>query len=614
MRKLAVLLTLIGGVVLTAQQQQPPVFRSTTQYVSVDAVVTDRQDQPVTNLAKDDFEIRENGVQQRIADFAYVSVPVGTRTVDVDAPPGPPSDVGSNAVLPRTSRAIVVFVDNSSLSTSMQQLDSPEVLVAVKQALTTFVRTLSPDDQVAIVWQSRSDLSTDFTNDTERLVAAINSRREVIGLTPIGPPWRDRVTSLKFAVAALASSSYARRAIVFVGTRACNPTEDRTSFEGAECRDLYEKARNANVPIYALDPRVNPPRGDDTLADLAVNTGGRHFMQQSRPTWAVEQIMIDNGSFYTLGFYPEPLITDGKYHRIEVTVKRPGLRVRSRDRYLADTATPERSTPNRDMTKALSAGLDDPSIPLRVFVAPLALTTAPALRGRARTLVTLELGYPVPRAGESTVLDDELRLGILALTPDAKVKASFQQPISFTGKWKPTARGTFVINEAIDLPPGQLTLRVGITSRALRRTGTTHIEVEVPNYRKTDLQLTPIVLGVADVSQGLDAAIGLDRIRSLVPFQPTTQRTFTPTDRIRVFTWAYWGSPETSLTTEIRLDDRVVSQPSIPARTAADGKRNAPIDLMVPLTGLAPGRHIVTLTASTRPNHSARRQVAVEVR
>jgi VWFA-related protein len=604
---------LLAGFALTAQQA---VFRSTTQYVTVDAVVTDRQDRPVTDLTRDDFEIRENGVVQRIADFGFVSVPVGSRTVNVDAPPGPVIDVGANAVSQRSSRAIVIFADDSSLSASMKQLDSPEVLVALKETLTTFVRTLSPDDQAAIVWQGRSDVSTDFTNDTERLVAAINGRRAVMGLTPSGPAWRARVTSLKNVVAALASSGYARRAIVFVGTRACDPSPKMgdLGFEHLECKDLYERARQANVPIYALDPRVNPPGGDDTLAELALNTGGRHFMQQSRPLWAVEQIMIDNGSFYTLGFYPEPLVTDGKYHRIDVTVKRPGLRVRSRDRYLADTDVPARSTPNRDMTRALAAGLDDPGIPLRAFVAPLALTQAPALRGGARTLVTLELGYPVPQAGDSTVLDDELRLGILALTPDAKIKASFQRPITFTGKWKPTARGTFVINEVIDLPSGSLTVRVGITSRALRRTGTTHVEVDVPNYRRTDLQLSPIVVGVTGAAQGLDAAIGLDTLRGLVPFQPTTLRTFSPADRLRVFTWAYWGSTETSLAMEIRVDDRVVTRQSLPARTAAAGKRDVAIDLMVPLAGLAPGRHVITVTASTREKRSATRQVAIEVR
>jgi len=537
---------------------------------------------------------------------------LGTRTVNVDAPPRPMIDVGANAVSQRASRAIVIFVDNMSLSSSVRELESPEVFVAVKEALTAFVRALSPDDQVALVWQSRSDLSTDFTNDTERLVAAINSRKSIIGMTETsGPPWRARVQSLKNVVGALAASGYARRAVVFVGTHACNPGEAGLSFEGDECRDLYQKARNANVPIYALDPRVNPPHSDDTLAELAVNTGGRAFMQQSRPLWAVEQIMIDNGAFYTLGFYPEPLVTDGKYHKIDVSVKRPDLRVRSRDRYLADTATPEPSTPKRDMTKVLGEGLDDPGIPLRAFVAPL----APAPNSRTRTLVTVELTYPVPQSGESLDLKDDLRIGILALTPDAKIKASFQRPLTFTGKWKPTARGTFVINETIDLPTDDLKVRVGITSQALKRAGTTHVAVDVPDYTSTKLQLSPIVLGVDGPSgRGLDAAIGLDILRGLVPFQPTTQRTFAPGDRLRIFGLAYWAASETSLSTEISIDDRVLKRTPVQARRVMAGlRRDAVVDALIPLDGLVPGSHVITLTASTNAKHTVTRQIPFEI-
>ena len=583
-------------VAVVAVSAQQPVFRSKVQFVAIDVVVTDKQDRPVADLTKDDFEVRENGARQTITDFTFVSVPLANRVVDVDAPPLPPSDIGSNAASLRSSRAIVVFVDDTSLSAVLICELCVDVMVALKQALTRFLQTLTPDDQVAIVWQSRSDLSQDFTNDIPRLIETVNSRKAAMGPIPIDPrtpPWRPRVDSLKFAVAALAGSSYARRAIVFVGARACNPVPGLSQaglagFEDVECRDLYERARNANVPIYALDPRVNPETRDPTMAELAINTGGRHFLQQPNPLSAVEQIVLENGSFYTLGFYPEPMLRDGKYHKLDVTVKRPGLIVRSRERYLADTASPPASNPKRDMTKALGSGLDDPSLPIRAFVAPL----APALRGMTRTLVTLEMTYPVPR--ESAKLQDELRIGILALSPDAKIKASFQRPVTFTGAWKPTASGTFVLNETIDLPSDALTVRAGITSSALARTGTAHVSIDVPDYRKRDLQLSPLVLGSA--RQPVDAAIGLDIVRSLVPFQPTTARTFMNTDRLRVFALVYAGSTAESFAAELQLDGRPLFAQTLPARNPALGRREANLDTFVPLTGLAAGSHTLTVT------------------
>ncbi|HET9372064.1 MAG TPA: VWA domain-containing protein [Vicinamibacterales bacterium] len=595
----------IAAAGLAAQQQ--PTFRSATHYVSVDVVVTGKDDVPVRDLTKDDFEITENGRRQTIADFAFVSIPLGNRVVDVDAPPAPSSDIGSNASTPRSSRAIVIFVDDSSLTDVMFCQGCPDVIVALKKALTRFLETLSPDDQVALVWQGRSDISQDFTNDIPRLIEAVNSRRAALGMQPMGPRWRPRVDSLKFAVAALAGSAYARRAIVFVGARACNPVPTpRPSFEDVECRDLYDRARKANVPIYALDPRVNPPGGDDTLAELALNTGGLHFMQQSNPLWAIDRIVADNGSFYTLGFYPDPLVRDGKYHDMTVTVKRPGLRVRARDRYLADTATPAKSTPNRDMTKALAAGLDDPSLPIRAFVAPL----APALRGNTRTLVTIEVGYQLPEGG-ATVLEDEIRVGILALSPDAKVKASFQRPITFTGTWKPTARGTFVINETIDLPADEMTLRVGVTSRSLGRTGTTHVPLDVPNFRKTDVQLSPIVIG--STVHAVDASVGLDALRGLVPFQPTTTRTFAATDRLRVFARVYWGSSDTRVTADVQVDGKSMHRDALTVRTPAPGRREATVDAVLPLGDLSAGQHVLSVIVETEKGKRAVKSVPFAV-
>lgn len=596
-------------LILAAQQQ---VFRSSVQFVNVDVVVTTRDDKPVTDLTRDDFEIIEGGKAQKISEFAFVSVPLGHRTIDVDATPAPPSDIASNVESARSSRALVILVDDGSLSVALQSPDYPDVMTSLKRTLTTFLKSLSSDDQVAIIWQSRSDLSQDFTNDIPRLIAGVNSRKAAMGLTPIGPPWRPRVNSLKFAIAALAGSHYARRAIVFVGAAACNPVSP--DFEGDECRDLYEKARQGNVPIYPLNPMVLPPSGSadsvDHMAELAINTGGRAFQRQSNPSWAAEQILIENGNFYTLGYYPDPSPSDGKFHEFKVNVKRPGVIVRSRDRYLADTANKPVSTPNRDMTKTLAAGIDDPSLPVRAIVTPL----EPALRGLVRTLVTLEVAYPLPD-GDSLALNDELRVGIIALTPDAKIKSSFQRPITFTGKWKRTARGTFVINETIDVPSELLTMRVGVTSKALGKSGTAHLTVDVPSYTRTDLDLSPLIIGTS--GDAVDAASGLDILRALVPFQPTTQRSFEAGTKLRIYSRAYWRSSDVALTGELRIvgPQGTTAKPvSLPATFAEQGRRRAVLDESITLGNMPPGEYVLSFDAHAGKGKPAHRDVPFTIK
>ncbi len=600
---------------LAARQQAPPVFHTSTQFVAVDVVVTGKDDAPVTDLTKDDFEITENGAPQKISDFAFVSVPLNDRIVDADAPALPPADVASNATSERTSRAIVVVVDDTALTEAVTKQDPPsaELFVELKKILASFLSSLTTDDQVAIVWQSRSDLSQDFTNDIPRLIASVNSRRTAMGLTAIGPTWRGPTFSLKYAVAALAGSPYARRAIVFLGTRACDPASMGTDMEAQECQDLYKRARQADVPIYTLDPRVLPPSpATDQFAELAINTGGLSFTNLSNPVKAMQQILTENGSFYTLGFYPEPLVSDGKYHDIHVTVKRPGVRVRSRDRYLADTAVKPASTPNRDMTAALSAGLDDPGLPVRVSVTPL----SPSAR-LTRSLVTIEVKYPLPDgpSGDIRQLDDELRLGILALSPDAKIKASLQRPIRFTGKWRPDAHGVFVMNDVIDLPAEELIMRVGVTSKALGKTGTAHLSVKVPNYLDNALQLSPIVVGATSTTS--DAVTALDFIRALVPFQPTTSRAFAPSDTLRVFARAYWRAADTVADSTLTI----AGPSSVPPRhlmlkgtVPSLGRREAVLDTEVPLAGLTPGSYVLHIESRIAKGKPSIRELPFDVK
>lgn len=614
MRTLVLLLLPLGAGLAIAAAAPPQVFRTATQHVSVSVIVTDENDRPVTGLTRDDFVLSANGQAQTIADFSAVSIPDGSRHVDLDAPTRPPADVAANAEAADASRAFVFVIQDGSIP--------PAELVGLKRLLTSVLRTLSPQDQVAMIYTGHSDLSQDFTSDIDRLIDTANARRKAVGGGDF-MPYRSLMITLRSVVATLASSHHARRAVFLVGTSGCSL--DPAADEWQYCRDLVTAARRADVPFYVLDPRlftdasiasmanaspddraaaVRGARGDrDSMMSLAAATGGRAMSGAADPAAAAAEIVRENGSYYLLGFYPDPVVNDGKFHPITVGVRRPGLIVRARKGYVAPDASPAKPmTATREMTGQLGAGLDDPGLPVRAFAAPL----SPAPGGRTRTLVTLEVAYPVPDGADRSI-DDDVRVGILALTPDSKIKASFQRPIKLHGTWKPTARGTLVVNETIDLPTERLSLRVGVTSRALGKSGTTHLSIEPPDFSDKAVQLSGLVIG--SPSLVVDAAMGLDSLRGIVPFQPTTSRTFTPDETLRVFSRVTWGTKADSVVLRVSVQGREglpARQITIPGRIGAARRYAGELDTTVPLSALAPGEYVLKVEAAQSGKVSAR--------
>lgn len=92
-------------------------------------------------------------------------------------------------------------------------------------------------------------------------------------------------------------------------------------------------ARNPDSPVGALGS------GQDLLVDgvnsLAVDTGGFAIRNENNVGRALDLIERDAGTYYVLGYRPANPAEDGKFRRIDVRVKQPGLKVRARRGYLA---------------------------------------------------------------------------------------------------------------------------------------------------------------------------------------------------------------------------------------------------------------------------------------
>ena len=166
-----------------AQQPVRPgedeVVRITTNLVQVDAVVTDKNGRPITDLRPEEIEIREDGKPQKIVNFSYVSLDAAepsaraelAKPIDKTAPV-PPVRLRPEQV----RRTMALVVDDLGLSFESAHF--------VRRALKKFLdEQMQPDDLVAIIRTGGGiGALQQFTSDKRQLYAAV----EKVKWNPLG--------------------------------------------------------------------------------------------------------------------------------------------------------------------------------------------------------------------------------------------------------------------------------------------------------------------------------------------------------------------------------------------------------------------------------------------
>jgi len=111
---------------------------------------------------------------------------------------------------------------------------------------------------------------------------------------------------------------------------------------------VTDRARLEEVMVYSIGLENEYFNGsqrvrsspDRNLRKLSEETGGGFFLLKKKdelgPTFT--RVAQELHSQYVLGFSPEVL--DGKVHKLEVRLKRPGLTPRARKSYVAGSAAP----------------------------------------------------------------------------------------------------------------------------------------------------------------------------------------------------------------------------------------------------------------------------------
>jgi Ca-activated chloride channel family protein len=272
--------------------QDQPIFRSSVRTVPVYATVLDSNGRLVADLGQEDFSVLDNGK---------------------------PADIALFSSEPQPFTAVVMMDTSASMTANLKLLN---------RAAEQFLLRLLPVDRAQVgAFNDKIQLSGTFTNDRDELIAALDDLY-------FGNP-----TRLNDAIAASldALQGVDGRRVVLAFTDG-EDTASRIGFG-----KVVERARDEEVMVYSIGleseyfngVRVVRSKPSRDLRKISEETGGGYFELQKTadlaPTFS--RVATELRSQYLIAFTPVAL--DGKVHKLEVRVNRPGMTVRARKSYLA---------------------------------------------------------------------------------------------------------------------------------------------------------------------------------------------------------------------------------------------------------------------------------------
>lgn len=265
----------------------------------------------VDNLRKEDVEVLEDAVAQKIAHFA------------------------KSADLPLTLGLIIDASGSQDHFTKQHQHDLEVFLTDV----------LGPKDRVFLIgFGNHLRLVSDFTNSAEQILVNMNAYKKKAGAFPeiaaeteerdLGTAFYD---SIYYSVQEKLAQEDGRRALLIF-----SDGEDNSSSH--DMLTAIETAQAANVVIYSLryterhHGHLTPRNqyGIRVMDRIAKETGGAHIdAETTDPRTYFRQIAEELRTSYELAYYSTNSLKDDSFHKIKIVPKREGITIRSKTGYFS---------------------------------------------------------------------------------------------------------------------------------------------------------------------------------------------------------------------------------------------------------------------------------------
>ncbi|MBI2187612.1 MAG: VWA domain-containing protein [Acidobacteria bacterium] len=296
MRRALMTAAVLGGLVPSVIDAQ---FRSRIDLVTMGVTVTDRRGNFLSDLTRDDFEIREDGKPQTLTSFARGD----SETEEL------PLHLG------------LLFDTSGSMG---------EDIKLARSAAVKFLNTLSDAvDMTLVDFDTEVRVARYDQANFPRMVERIRNRK------PDG--WTALYDALGVYLDGAAEADGRKILVLYTDG---GDTRSTITFS-----DAMTLVRASDVTIHAVGFLENQPSSVRIgqrmrLMDIAEATGGQAFFPTAMKDVeaAYEKIVAQIRNQYTLGYVSTNTAQDGSWRRVEIRVKRPGLRdlrVHTRKGYFA---------------------------------------------------------------------------------------------------------------------------------------------------------------------------------------------------------------------------------------------------------------------------------------